>query len=187
MKRKFLLSMVVLMLLTVYTSTSAYAVICAIKPVKKAMGNWCWAASAEMAGAWAKYSHDPRRTQWDIVKEIYGDYLNLTASPGEIKRACNYACHYREDFRHKDAPMSFEEINGKIDDEAKVIVANLHNVLHGGRHAVVINGSKMKTKEVYFTDPDVGEGDWISYKEFLEGTYDREGKYGWRYDMSFRY
>ena len=107
MKRKFLLSMVVLMLLTVYTSTSAYAVICNIKPVKKAMGNWCWAASAEMAGAWAKYSHDPRRTQWDIVKEIYGDYLNLTASPGEIKRACNYACHYREDFRHRDAPNVF--------------------------------------------------------------------------------
>lgn len=83
--------------------------------------------------------------------------------------------------------MSFEEINEKIDDEAKVIVANLHNVSHGGRHAVVINGSKMKTEEIFFTDPDVGKGDWRPYEEFLEGTYDREEKYGWQYDMSFRY
>jgi len=186
MKRKFLLSMVVLLLLTIYTSTNAYAVILNIRPVKQAKDNWCWAAGAEMAGAWAKYSHDPRRTQWDIVKEIKGSYIDETAKPYETVAACEYACYDRYNFQYKERAWSFADIYEKIDDEAKTLLVSLGDYQYGvrwGGHILVLNGVKIRSNEIYYTDPKDGKSYWIDYDDFKNGGYGTS----YKYDRTFYY
>ncbi|ADQ39935.1 hypothetical protein Calkr_0383 [Caldicellulosiruptor acetigenus I77R1B] len=63
-----------------------------VKEVKQAYSNWCWAAGSESILYYcSRYlGYGREATQWDIVKYIYGSYVNQGATLSDIQRALSY-------------------------------------------------------------------------------------------------
>ncbi|ADQ41322.1 hypothetical protein Calkr_1838 [Caldicellulosiruptor acetigenus I77R1B] len=63
-----------------------------VKEVQQAYSNWCWAAGSESILYYCKnyLGFGREATQWDIVKYIYGSYVNKSASLYDIQRALSY-------------------------------------------------------------------------------------------------
>jgi len=60
-----------------------------VKKVRQAYSNWCWAAGCESILYYCKnyLGFGRKATQWDIVKYIYGSYVNQGATLSDIQRA----------------------------------------------------------------------------------------------------
>ncbi|ACM60281.1 papain like cysteine protease AvrRpt2 [Caldicellulosiruptor bescii] len=63
-----------------------------VKNVKQAYSNWCWAAGCESILYYCRnyLGFGQEATQWDIVKYIYGSYVNQPASLYDVQRALRY-------------------------------------------------------------------------------------------------
>lgn len=63
-----------------------------VKEVKRAYSNWCWAAGCESILYYcSRYlGYGREATQWDIVKYIYGSYVNMGATRSEIQIVLSY-------------------------------------------------------------------------------------------------
>ncbi|ABP66837.1 hypothetical protein Csac_1234 [Caldicellulosiruptor saccharolyticus DSM 8903] len=63
-----------------------------VKKVRQAYSNWCWAAGCESILYYCKnyLGFGREATQWDIVKYIYGSYVNQGATLSDIQRALSY-------------------------------------------------------------------------------------------------
>lgn len=63
-----------------------------VKKVSQTYSNWCWAAGSESILYYCKnyLGFGREATQWDIVKYIYGSYVNKSASLYDIQRALSY-------------------------------------------------------------------------------------------------
>lgn len=63
-----------------------------VKKVSQTYSNWCWAAGSESILLLLQklFRFWEEATQWDIVKYIYGSYVNKPASLYDIQRALSY-------------------------------------------------------------------------------------------------
>lgn len=65
-----------------------------VTPVVQAKSNWCWAASADMAGG---YNPRGTRTQYDVVKYVKGglfdSYPDVPGSPVDAAKGAKYASY----------------------------------------------------------------------------------------------
>lgn len=63
-----------------------------VKLVQQVYSNWCWAAGNESILCYCKnyLGFGKEATQWDIVRYIYGSYVNKGASLSDIQRAFSY-------------------------------------------------------------------------------------------------
>lgn len=87
-----LFTLLLLNLSDVFAENTVTYVSLPVKLVQQAYSNWCWAAGSESILYYCKNYLDFGReaTQWDIVKYIYGSYVNKPASLYDIQRALSY-------------------------------------------------------------------------------------------------
>jgi len=84
-----LLSVIFLTIFSVRAENTVTYVSLPVKLVQQAYSNWCWAAGSESILYYCKnyLGFGEEATQWDIVKYIYGSYVNKPASLYDIQRA----------------------------------------------------------------------------------------------------
>jgi hypothetical protein len=76
---------------------------CPVAAVTQDKSNWCWAACAEMTGNFRldylypsfHGVHNPTWTQWDVVYNEYGSYVNLTGSLGQTRNGIRFVGYYQ--------------------------------------------------------------------------------------------
>ncbi len=87
-----LLSVIFLTIFSVRAENTVTYVSLPVKLVQQAYSNWCWAAGSESILYYCKnyLGFGEEATQRDIVKYIYGSYVNKPASLYDIQRALSY-------------------------------------------------------------------------------------------------
>lgn len=108
--RKFIvLAVTILVAVSMCTNAFAYSTVLSVKKVTQAKTNWCWAASAEMAGGWA-YGNSTR-TQWDVVKHVKGTiltpYPNAGGSLADSENGSEYMCYDETPYNFSYAASSW--------------------------------------------------------------------------------
>ncbi|WAM34218.1 papain-like cysteine protease family protein [Caldicellulosiruptor morganii] len=87
-----LLSVFFLSIFSVRAENTITYVSLPVKLVQQAYSNWCWAAGSESILCYCKnyLGFGKEATQWDIVRYIYGSYVNKGALLSDIQRALSY-------------------------------------------------------------------------------------------------
>ena len=136
----FLSITVYLSCVSTYASAIAVSTTVAVKPVKQAKSNWCWAACAEMCGK-TIYDKSPR-DQFDVVQFIKHSQDNVTGTGYDCIAACEYvACNLK----------TFTRINGTLDlsqlgshfSKKQGVVATIKNPNVTPNHDVLLNGTQI--------------------------------------------
>ncbi|MCD7948113.1 MAG: C39 family peptidase [Oscillospiraceae bacterium] len=144
-----------------------------IEYVSQGDKNWCWAASALMAGK--AITPASTITLEDVVRKIKGDTLpDTSGTNAEIVRAAEYASEDKADFSASNYTRSWEYLYKEISKGHPVIaICRTYNsgpLEPPTRHAVVIVGCYIDdtdAKCVQYLDPDQGsEPKKVAYDSF---------------------
>ncbi|MCC8122251.1 MAG: C39 family peptidase, partial [Oscillospiraceae bacterium] len=154
-----------------------------IEYVSQGDKNWCWAASALMAGK--AITPTSTFTLEDVVRKIKGDTLPDTGGTNaEIARAAEYASEDKADFYASDNTRSWEWIYKEISNGHPVIaICDTYSstlVRSPDQHAVVIVGCSINdagVKCVQYLDPNQGtDPKNVTYDKFTTSKTS-----GWHY------
>lgn len=169
-------SIVLTMVLMVFTALPASAATLDLTRVKQAKTNWCWAATSEMIGKYMNSSST--RTQWDIVKHIKGSsYPNEGGSVSNIKTAIKYASV--DTVTYKSGTTRSWSVHKSNIDSGNPIAVWMSWDNNGGAHAVVCAGTKTSsgTNYLYIVDPwEDNTSEWYNYTSLKNGTSIQSGK-----------
>jgi hypothetical protein len=147
--------------------------------VVQAKSNWCWAASAEMAGK-VLYPTSGRN-QWSAVHAIYGTttdpYPNYAGTLSDSVTASEHIVYNNYDFYSIINTWLFSQLDIEIENGHPVQTAGGYysgNIRMGG-HMVVTYltryNSSSDTYYIGYVDPFDGNAKYCTYDAFCDGTY----------------
>ncbi|BCS80435.1 papain-like cysteine protease family protein [Anaerocellum diazotrophicum] len=152
-----------------------------VKKVSQAYSNWCWAAGCESILYYCKnyLGFGREATQWDIVKYIYGSYVNKTGGFSDIQRALNYyGVGYSEIKPVSGWTISYDQIIQQVVTYRRPIGGHFYVK---GAHFAVICGiwqyfdvNAYMQNYVVIMDPDIGGLRFISDLELRDGDSEWE-------------
>lgn len=136
-----------------------------VQRVQQAKSNWCWAAGAEMVGA---YKTTYPKDQWAIVGFIYGtSYPNVAGSISNVVSGVEYASNYTKDAR-SSAFISLTSLTNEISAKQHPVLIRIGWSNSNSGHVVVAsgyNGSDIKiidpwenTATQYYTYSSLANG-----------------------------
>lgn len=194
-RRLFVISLC--LFLVVATTTVAYATIqtdgVSITGVRQAKSEWCWAASAQIAGKCVYPSSS--RTQYSIVNHLKGAtagtseemYPNESGSLSDSVAGSEYMTYGNVDFRSTYSKWGYSEIVTSLVRGYPVqAAAGYYNwIIREGGHMVVIymtqfiDNSDGSWMNLYYYDPWDGETHCCTYEAFCDASYN-----GRKYDQT---
>lgn len=144
-----------------------------VTPAQQEKTKWCWAATAQMTGKFVYPSSTATQTQ--IVIHVKGSNINSGATIYETANGTMYATNDTITFAAALAPFEFELVKEYIDANLP-IQPLVHKTYSDGTksgHYYVIRGYSKTTYSsyLYLIDPWDGSGKFVSYDNFLNGTW----------------
>lgn len=162
-----------------------------IVTVKQVKTNWCWAACSEMFGRYVAgmpFLGIGYRTKEDIVKYIYGEALDKTATPEQTSSAMQYAARNKVGVGYHLFASSWSKIRNEIDADRIMLLAAGYYIgsSRNGGHMVVCTGYTLNTSTdksyLYYVDPADGTEYFCEYQAFCDGSFN-----GRKYDQYYYY
>ena len=157
-------------------STYAASGLAEYYPIKQVNTEWCWAAVAQMMGT--GYNNGSGPDQWDIVYEIYGNYLNVACDGYECEDAIEFASDVNVKFwgSHK----GYDNGCDFIDDNAPyVLILDGSSLTSSIDHAIYVFGyyyTSSSNQKIYYTDPDPDKG-YTTLKNWEDVRYNVEASF----------
>jgi len=188
MKKKYLVSLILLFSILIFTTSLAYAGSGHVlgfysSLITQAKSNWCYAATAENA---IKIECNPSRNQWDAVNELKGSwfdsYPNISGSISDSESASEYISDYTEFYGSTKSAFSFGflvneiEINNGIELAAGYYYGSSRN---GGHIVLMIGYDTSDGDDIIYFDPWDGTYNTCLYSSFCDGDYN-----GRKYDQT---
>jgi hypothetical protein len=161
-------------------SVHAYTTELSINVVKQAKTNWCWAATAEMAGG--RIYGNSNRTQTDVVSHVKGSSLpNNAGTLAEGKDGSEYMCYDSSlfTFKYSNTPFTITQIRTAI-NSAYPIQASIgyySGSTRTGGHRVVICGVDSSESRLQYINPWDGTSHWVTLATFKTGLLATGSKY----------
>ena len=187
--RNVMLFMTVLMMCSSsLSSISTSAAELSISIVTQAKTEWCWAASAEMAGKYA-YSSSTR-DQWDVVNHVHGtifdSYPNKSGSIANSASGSKHMTHNTKTFSYIASAYTISQIRTSINTNSKPLQAGAgyynSNGNRNGGHMVVISGVTSTGETITYLDPWDGTKHTCTLTAFGDASYN-----GRKYDQTVYY
>lgn len=129
--------------------------------------NWCWAASALMAGEYAYSACD--KSQADLVKHVKGSVVNKTGSIWDVENAAEYATNDTLGLSALLGRWSLSKIRGAIDKDYPVIIRIETNISSG--HFLVVRGYNTSNDNLVINDPWTQTREIGSYSDLVAGKW----------------
>lgn len=136
--------------------------------VKQEKTQWCWATTAQMTGKCVYPSSNVTQTQ--IVVHVKGEDINDAANPRETANGTMYATNDTTSFLGDLGAMSFRLVKNHI-DKGRPIQPLVNNGVTGHYYVIYGYDEASNGDYLYIADPWDGYGKYVSYLDFLNGTW----------------
>lgn len=174
LKIKRIVTLMLVMIVMLSSTLPAHAITTLdVNYIKQEKTQWCWAASSQMTGKYVYPSATATQTQ--IVVHVKGSNINKPATVAETVNATMFVTNDTINFVGVYNPFSFATVKQYI-NAGLPIQPLVHKTYSDGTesgHYYVIYGYNETSSGnyLYIVDPWDGYGKYVSYNDFLNGTW----------------